>query len=134
MSDSSIVTTLPLLVAGGNARLDLALLPPQSCLLLGHGPCSCNDVRNDRINNELNLVLQHQFAPFQPRKFELIAGGLGGKALNLVVQLTVLGLEQFQHANRVDLVHAALLVPHRDANRNLAFGFKTSSVITRLSR
>ena len=57
-------------------------------------PCSGDDVRHVRIDDQLDLVLEHQLALLQPRELELIAGRLRGKQPDLLVELAVLGLQQ----------------------------------------
>ena len=71
----------------------------------GASPLSGDDVGDARIDHPLNLVLQHQFAPLQARKLQLIPDRLGTEELDSVVELAVLSLQGFEHALRMIVIH-----------------------------
>src|SRR4051812_3202895 len=97
MSDSSIIMRLPPLRAAENVRdhrsscNDVALSPIGTA-----AQQSCDDVRDARIHQPLDLVLEHQLLPLEARDLELIAGWFRGEKADSLVQIAVLGLEHRQ--------------------------------------
>src|SRR6476659_2701496 len=78
------------------------------CPHAGHSsPRSGDDVRNARIDEELELVLEPELASLQARNLELVADRLGTQDPDSVIELTVLGLKRFQRRSRLVVIHCA---------------------------
>jgi hypothetical protein len=66
------------------------------------------------------LILDHQLAALEPRKFQLVANRFRAKELDTLVELAVLGFERFEHPHRVKIVHLPPILPHPDCRWNLS--------------
>jgi hypothetical protein len=71
---------------------------------MGHPSSSRDDIWNIGIDNQLDLILELELAPFEPRDLQLVTGWFRGEVLDSLVELAVLGLERLEHA-RVIIVH-----------------------------
>src|SRR3954449_801272 len=95
MSDSSIGLRLPPFIAAGNAQA--GCWSGQRVAVSPFGTtheASGDDVRDARIHQPLDLVLEHQLLPLEPRNLKLIADRLRGQQPDFLVQPAVLGPER----------------------------------------
>src|SRR4051812_13785158 len=109
MSESSITKTLPSFIVVGNApkpsRYPYSpLLSREETASRGSG----DDIRDVRIDDQLNSISEHELAPLEARKLKLIACRLRAEQLDPLVELPVLRLECFQHASRMIVVHCRI--------------------------
>ena len=88
---------------------------------------SGDDVRDARIHQSLNLVLEHQFLPLEAGKLELITGRLRGKKANLIIEVAMFGLERRKQLNRIVVVHLPPSLPHTRGRRKRPL-FTASSI------
>lgn len=72
---------------------------------------SGDDIRNIRIDNQLDLILEQQFSSLEARDFKLIADRLRGKQLNSGIEIPVFSLQDLEHADRMIIVHRVLFSP-----------------------
>src|SRR5689334_2415428 len=107
MSDSSIVITVPFFLPCENARGVPQLNSGTPCLAPGHGlRCASGDyIGHAAVDDQLNLVLDHQLAALEPRELQLVAGRLRREKTDSLVERAMLGLQRVKDADRIDVAH-----------------------------
>jgi uncharacterized protein YdcH (DUF465 family) len=74
------------------------------------GQRSGDNVGDAQVDNPGDVVLEAQFAPLQPGDLELVAGRLGAKRPNALVELAMLGLERFEPWARLIVTHRVVIL------------------------
>jgi hypothetical protein len=74
------------------------------------GRRSGDNVGDAQVDNPGDVVLEMQFAPLQPGDFELVAGRLGAKRPNALVELAMLGSERLKPWARLIVIHRFVIL------------------------
>ena len=66
---------------------------------------SSDDIRDVRVDDPLDLVLEPELALLEPCEFQLVAGGVGGKRVDLLVEPPMFGLQGIEVEGWLIIVH-----------------------------